>query len=250
MSSVTISLIAFAIVFGGAMVGMAIRSILPPGHFDSDCKDVVKLGMGLVATLAALVLGLLTASAKSSLDTQNTELTEMSSKMVLLDRVLAHYGPDAQQSRIQLRRAIVSTLNLAAPTDQTHASRLEPPADREGLYDSVEKLPSTDDEQRFAKSQALSILMSLGQTRWLIMEQRVNAVPVPLLIVLVFWLSIIFTSFGLFAPRNITVVASLLVSALSVSGAIFLILEMYSPYTGIIHVSTAPLREALTHLGQ
>ena len=174
----------------------------------------------------------------------------MSSKIVLLDRVLAHYGPDAQDARIQLRRGIVSTLNLAAPIDEAHASRLEPPADREGLYDTIEKLSSTNDEQRFAKSQALSLLMSLGQTRWLIMEQQVGAVPVPLLLVLVFWLSIIFTSFGLFAPRNITVVISLLVSALSVSGAIFLILEMYSPYTGLIRVSTAPLREALTHLGQ
>ncbi len=232
------------------MLGMTLRSILPPRHFDADSKDVVKLGMGLVATLAALVLGLLTASAKSSLDTQNTELTEMSSKIVMLDRVLAHYGPDAQEARIQLRRAIVGTLDLGASTDEAHASRLEPPADREGLYDSIEKLPSTGDEQRFIKSQAMSILMSLGQTRWLIMEQRVSAVPVPLLIVLVFWLSIIFTSFGLFAPRNITVVVSLLVSALSVSGAIFLILEMYSPYSGLIRVSTAPLREALTHLGR
>ncbi len=250
MSSITISLITFAFVFGSAMLGMTLRSILPPSHFDADSKDVVKLGMGLVATLAALVLGLLTASAKSSLDTQNTELTEMSSKIVMLDRVLAHYGPDAQEARIQLRRAIVGTLDLGAPTDKTHASQLEPPADRERLYDSIEKLSSTGDEQRFIKSQAMSILMSLGQTRWLIMEQRVSAVPVPLLIVLVFWLSIIFSSFGLFAPRNITVVVSLSVSALSVSGAIFLILEMYSPYSGLIRVSTAPLREALTHLGQ
>jgi hypothetical protein len=250
MSSITISLITFAFVFGGAMLGMTLRSILPPGHFDGDSKDAVKLGMGLVATLAALVLGLLTASAKSSLDTQNTELTEMCSKIVMLDRVLAHYGPDAQQARIQLRRAIVGTLDLGAPTGETHASRLEPPADREGLYDSIEKLSSAGEEQRFIKSQAMNILMSLGQTHWLIMEQRVNAVPVPLLIVLVFWLSIIFTSFGLFAPRNITVVVSLLVSALSVSGAIFLILKMYSPYSGLIRVSTAPLREALTHLGQ
>jgi membrane-bound ClpP family serine protease len=81
-------------------------------------------------------------------------------------------------------------------------------------------------------------------------EQRVNSVSSPLLIVLLFWLTIIFTSFGLFAPRNATVVVSLLVSALSVSGAVFLILEMYSPYAGLIHVSSAPLRAALTHLSK
>jgi hypothetical protein len=92
--------------------------------------------------------------------------------------------------------------------------------------------------------------MSLGQTRWLMAEQRTNSVSVSMLFVLIFWLTIIFVSFGLYAPRNATVVVSLVVSAISVSGAIFLLLEMYSPYAGLIHVSTAPLRAAVTHLGQ
>jgi hypothetical protein len=248
MSSFAITLISFAFVFGGAMLGMALRSVLPPNHFDSDSKDVVKLGVGLIATLAALVLGLLTASAKSSLDTQNSELTEMSSKIVMLDRVLAHYGPEANDARLQLRRAVTSTLDLGDPADQKHSYVIDSTG-HEGLYDSVAKLTSKDDEQRFAKAQAMNIMMSLSQTRWLIIEQRVSAIPRPLLLVLVFWLSIIFTSFGLFAPRNLTVVVSLLVAAVSVSGAIFLILEMYSPYSGMIRVSTAPLREALAHLG-
>ena len=246
MSSIAVSLITFVFVFGGAMLGMALRSILPQRHLDADSRDVVKLGMALVATMCALVLGLLIGSAKSSLDTQNTELTEMSSSIVLLDRVLAHYGPETKEAREKLRSSVVSALNMLP----THTSPVESSSNNEVLYDTIEQLSPKDDEQRSVKAQALSILLSLGQTRWLIAEQRVNSVPLPLLVVLIFWLAIIFTSFGLFAPRNLTVVASLLVSALSVSGAIFLILEMYSPYDGLIHVSTAPLRAALTHLGQ
>jgi hypothetical protein len=246
VSSIAISLITFAIVFGGALLGMALRTVLPQNELSSDSRDVVKLGTGLVATLAALVLGLLIASAKTSFDTQNVELTEMSSRVVLLDRILAHYGPEANEARIELRSSVVHTLDTLSSKD---VSQLES-TKGESLFDIIQGLSPKDDAQRSIKAEALSTILALGQTRWLIAEQRVNSVSVPLLTVLIFWLTIIFTSFGLFAPRNVTVVVSLFVSALSVSCAIFLILEMYSPYTGLIHVSSAPLRVALTRLGQ
>jgi hypothetical protein len=246
MSSIAISLITFAFVFGAALLGMMLRAVLPQDDLTADSRDVVKLGMGLVATMAALVLGLLIASAKSSFDMQNVELTEMSSRVVLLDRVLSHYGPEAQEARAELRRSVVNTLDTLTSRD---ASRLEP-TKGELLYDKIQGLTPQTDAQRSMQAQALSIVLALGQTRWLMAEQRVNSVSVPLLFVLIFWLTIIFVSFGLFAPRNPTVVISLLVSALSVSGAIFLILEMYAPYAGVIHVSSAPLRAALSRLGQ
>jgi hypothetical protein len=245
LSSITISLITLAFVFGGALLGIALRSVLPQNELNSDSRDVVKLGMGLVGTLAALVLGLLIASAKTSFDTQNVELTEMSSRVVMLDRVLAHYGPEAKEARSELHNSVVHTLDTLFSRD---ASQMES-TKGEALFDIIQGLSPKDDAQRSIKVQALSTILALGQMRWLMAEQRVNSVSVPLLIVLIFWLTIIFTSFGLFAPRNLTVVVSLLVSALSVSGAIFLILELYSPYAGLIHVSSAPLRAALTRLG-
>ncbi|HYL91613.1 MAG TPA: hypothetical protein VEW69_00495, partial [Alphaproteobacteria bacterium] len=104
--------------------------------------------------------------------------------------------------------------------------------------------------QRTMQAQAVSIVIGLGQMRWLMYEQRATSVSLPLLIILIFWLTIIFISFGLFAPLNVTVVASLFVSSLSVSSAILLILEMYSPYRGLIQLSSAPLRVALAHLGK
>ena len=90
MGSIGISSIVFACVFGGALLGMFIRALLPQHHLSGETKDVVKLGMGIVATLSALVLGLLIASAKGSFDAQSTELTQMSAKVILLDRLLAH----------------------------------------------------------------------------------------------------------------------------------------------------------------
>ena len=149
------------------------------------------------------------------------------------------YAAPLQRSRYRCRPRM-----LTAP------SNLESSANGEVLYDKIQGLSPKDDVQRSIQAQALSTLMSLGQTRWLLAAQKSNSVSVPMLVVLVAWLTIIFISFGLFAPRNVTVIVSLLVSALSVSGAIFLILEMYSPYAGLIHVSGAPLRAALAHLGQ
>jgi hypothetical protein len=250
MSSIAISVITFAFVFGGALLGIALRAVLPENHLTADSEDVVKLEMGLVATMAALVLGLLIASAKSSFDMQNTELTEISSRIVLLDRVLAHYGPEAKEAREELQGSVARALDLVSSKNVAGTSESEISTNGEVLYDKVRGLLPNDDAQRSIQAQALNMIIGLGQTRWLIAEQRLNSVPLPLLIVVIFWLTIIFISFGLFAPRNATVVVSLLVSALSVAGAIFLIVEMYSPYAGLIHVTSAPLRAALTHLGR
>ena len=251
MSAAAISLITLAFVFGGALLGIFLRATLPAQHFDSDSKDVVKLGMGLVGTMAALVLGLLIASAKSSYDTQNAELTEMSSKVVLLDRLLAHYGPESKEARDVLHAALVRVLE--GMSSSTHSDPFQTDTsstNAEILYDKIRDLSPSTEAQRSIQGQAINVSLSLAQTRWLMFEQTANSISLPMLTVLIFWLTIIFISFGLYAPPNATVIGALFVSAVSVSGAIFLILEMYSPYAGLIHVSTAPLRVALAHLGQ
>ena len=251
MSSIAISSIAFACVFGGALFGMLLSAALPQHHLSAESKDVVKLGSGLVATMGALVLGLLVASAKSSYDAQSTELTEMSAKVVVLDRVLAHYGPESKEARDLLRSSVTRILDQMWHKHPRNSSQSEPSSSgAEGLFDKIQGLSPKDDAQGTLKAQALNIAMGLGQTRWLMYEQGATTVSMPLLIVLVFWLTALFVSFGLFAPRNGTVVGSLFIAALSVSGAIFLILEMYTPYAGLIQISSAPLRAALAHLGE
>lgn len=246
MSPSEFSLITFVIVFGGALAGMRVRTILPQDHLTDASKDSVKVGMGLIATMAALVLSLLIASAKSFMDTQSTELTHLSTQAIFLDRILDHYGPDAEEARHILRGAVSTTLDLMTSAGDPVASNHV----GEPLYEAIQRLTPKDDSQRSMRDQALGITMELGKMRWLMSEQKVTGVPIPLVVVLISWLTIIFIGFGLFAPTNATVIASLLVSALSVSGAILLILEMFAPFGGIIRVSSAPLSYALSQLGR
>ena len=242
MSPFLFSLTVFACVFIGGMLGLFVGPRLPMQHASSDSKDVVRLGMGLVATTVALVLGLLVASAKSFYDTQNNEITQLAANLVLLDRVLAHYGPEAADTRASLR---VTAELLPEVLEAGTALRKG-----EFVLDKIQELSPKDDNQRTLKAQASNLAVQMGQTRWLMFTQ--NTVPVPklLLLMLTFWLTVLFISFGLFAPSNLTVRSGLSISALAVAGAVFLILEMYQPHGGLIRVSDAPLRAAIAQLGQ
>jgi hypothetical protein len=251
MSPIVSSLIVFACVFGVAVFGLFVRSVMPQEHLSTDSKGAVLLAMGMVATMSALVLGLLVSSAKSFFDTQSAEVTEISSKMVLLDRALALYGPEAKEARDVLRHAAVGTLDWMWPQERGRTSGGPPPlADTGALADKLQSLSLTDDKHRTIQAYALSLAEGLGETRWLIYSQKGAAVSKVMLGVLVFWIAALFFSFGLFSPRNATVTTALFISGLSVSGAIFLILEMYSPYGGLIAVSSAPMRAAVMLLGQ
>ncbi len=252
MSAISVSLIAFACVFGAALLGMLLQTVLPRNHLHADSKDVVKLGMGLVATMTALVLGLLVGSAKGYYDAQSSAITNLGANIVLLDRVLAHYGPESKEAREQVRSAGVTMINQLWGSREPGTTSQMGTASGGGelMYEKMQRLSPRDDAQRSLKAQAVSMAFGIGETRWLMYEQSVTGMSMPMLVVLISWLAIIFASFGLFAPRNATVMASLFVSALSVSGAILLILEMYSPYAGLIQISQAPLRAALAHLGQ
>ncbi len=249
MSSITISLIVFACVFGGALVGIFIHSLLPSEHIDSESKDAIRLGMGLVATTAALVLGLLIASGKGFYDTQSSEVTQLAANIVLLDKILDHYGPETKDIRALLRNSAAHILEITWARGGADGSHFAPSANQEAIFDKIQGLSTQNDSQRFLQSQALSMALQMGQIRSLMSAQRASSVPMPLLAVLTFWLTLLFVSFGLFGRANLTVVVSLFASALAVCGAIFLILEMYQPYGGFIQVSDAPLRAALQQIG-
>ena len=253
MNSLTIALISVACIFGGALLGMFLRSRLPDHHLSNDSKDTVKLGAGMIATLSALILGLLVSSAKSSFDTMGSEITQGAARIILLDRVLANYGPETKAVREQLRRTVAAGIEAAWPEKKTGVSGLtafERSSGMELVQAKLRELTPATDAQRQLLSQALQISNDLLQARWLVIEQTQNGLPMPFLVMLLFWLTMLHMSFGLFAPRNATVIFVLLVCALSVSGAIFLILEMNHPMTGFIRVSSAPMLKALEHLDQ
>ena len=251
MNPITICAIVFACVFSGTLLGIFLHSRLPEKHLDADSKEHVRLGMALVGTTVALVLGLLIASAKGFYDAQNTEVTQAAANIVLLDRLLAHYGPEAADVRAALRSTVARWVELSWQRSDEAKTHFEPTsAGSEILLDKIQELSPQNDTQRSLQSQALSLLVQLSQTRWLLFAQRASSVPMPLLTVVVFWLTLLFMSFGLFVRPNVVVMGSLFASAVAVCGAIFLILEMYQPYSGMIMVSVAPLRAALAQLGR
>ena len=251
MSAMAIAWIVFACVFGGALLGMFLRSALPEKHLSGDTKEVVKVAIALIATMAALVLSLLISSAKSAYDTRSNELVQMSANLVVLDRALAHYGPETTDTRTLLRNTLAAAIERFWPTNGTRPAEASSTASPfETIYDQIEQLSPQNDYQRSLKTQALTTTTDLGHTRFLLFQALGSSIPVPFLVVIVFWLTIIFASFGLFAPANAIVTSVFVVCALSVSGALFLILELDRSYTGMIQVSSAPLRQALAHLGQ
>jgi hypothetical protein len=249
----TIGWIAFACIFCGALLGTFLRSVLPEHHLSQDSKDVVKLGMGLLGTTAALVLGLLIASAKTSFDTQNTEVKQAAANIVLLDRALAHYGPETKDTRDMIRHAVEFRLAVTWPEDGSTPGRLDTPETTptvERIETKIHELSPQNDTQRWLQSRALQIAGDLQRTRWLLFGGAGDTIPMPFLVVLILWITVIFVSFGLFAPLNGTVFAVLLVCALSIATSIFLVVELGGPFEGLLKISSAPLHYTLSHLGQ
>jgi len=251
MSDLATSVVIFACLSGSALLGFWLRAVLPEEQLSPASRDLIKLGVGTIATMTAVVLGLLVGSAKSSYDAESRGLTEFSARIIVLDRVLAHYGPEAQKARSLLRVAVSHLIEDIWPIGP-HYPAVEPARARADLlYEEIEGLVPKDDEQRALKNRAIGIASELLQTRWL-MEEQVYSSPIslPLLVMVVFSLMITFTSFGLHAPSNATILATFFLTALAIAAVMFLILEMYRPFGGLIPISSAPLRGALRHLGQ
>lgn len=250
MGYIAVSSVTFCLIFGAGLLGMLLRRALPKDHLSEDSKDVVKLGMGLVGTMAALVLGLLIYSAKASWDTQETALLQMSAQVISLDRTLGLYGPEAAGARDVLRGEVVQIVARMWPEQMSQMAELAPGKGMSGaIYDSVESLSPKDDRQRMLRTDALNLATDIARARWLMFEQGTTMVSKPLVVVVVFWLVFIFLSWGLFAPVNGTVIATFLIAAASVSAALFMVQEMYVPYAGIVRISSAPLVAALSQLG-
>jgi Protein of unknown function (DUF4239) len=251
LSAIAIGLVVFALVFVSALLAMFVHTKLPDDHLSSDSKDVVKLGVALIATMSALVLSLLISSAKTAFDTRSNQLVQAAADIVLLDRALARYGPETKEARSLLQRDVAETVERFWPENGAKRIAIDPgTSPAEAMYDKVDELAPQNDAQRSLRSQALSLAVDVRQIRLLMLEHMGSSIPLPFLVILVFWLCIIFASFGLFAPHNATVIAVLGVCALSVAGAIFLIIELDRSFEGLLQVSGAPMREALAQLGR
>ena len=253
MNPTIVGTIVFACTLGGALVGIWLRTTLPEDHLNGESRDTIRLGIGLITIMTALVLGLITASAKNSFDSVNTTVKHTAIDILTLDRLLARYGPETGEIRKALQHAVGRRIDMIWPQGSSRPAQPDPSgsaSEVEGLVDGIRRLTPRDDSQRMLHSRALDNAEALLQTRWLIVAGTGASVPLPFLVVLLFWLTATFTSFGLTAPRNATVLAVLFVCALSVASAVFLILEMDAPFDGWLKVSADPLRHAHALLNQ
>jgi hypothetical protein len=250
MSATWLAFIVLAFTFGGALVGMLLRRILPESSLGTDSKETVRLAMGLVGSMTALVLGLVTASAKSSYDEVDAAVKQTAVNLLTLDRVLARYGPVTGEMRADLKNAIAGRVDQIWPESSVGSERadgrLKPPsALHEGLADRIAALSPDNDAQRALKSRATELSERLLEQRWLVVSQTRAPVPTAFLVILVFWLTAAFGSYGLFAPVNGTVTAALFLGSVSVAAALFLVLELGTPFEGEVKVSGEPMRRAI-----
>jgi len=245
--------IIFAVILAGAFAGVMIGRQLPPHHATDETKSLVSVSMAVVATVSALVLGLLISNANTSFIARSGEVTALSANILRLDHMLRLYGPDAEPARDSLRRYAEHKSVDLFPEKPGAVVRVDNPSTYELLQElenTMLRLRPADHRQQWVLSQAMTLAANIGNTRWLLVQQIGQGTPKAFLGLVVFWLTLLFASFGLFAPRNLTSAAALVLCALAVSGAVEMIIELEQPLGGLIHISPQPMRYAVYALTQ
>jgi hypothetical protein len=253
MTPILAGLIVIACTFGGALAGRWLRRALPDEHLGGESRDTIKLGFGLIATMSALVLGLVTASAKTSFDSMDQAVRQASLDILVLDRLLARYGPETTEIRQSLKQTVAERVEIIWPDRSPRHLQVAPGTHQrnvERMVDNIEALAPRDDRQRSLKARAADLAERLLQVRWLQASAVLSSIPVLFLVVLLGWITLTFVCYGMLAPPNLTVAAALLLCAVSVGSAVFLILEMDGPFDGFLRVSPAQLLYAIENMGR
>jgi Protein of unknown function (DUF4239) len=251
MITASIAAILFVVLVGVILMGARLRRLVPAEHLSTDSKDAVKLALGLVATMTAILLGLLVSSAKSSFDTVRSEVMQMAAKIALLDRVLVLYGPETADARHALRESVGEAVRRTWPAEGRRPVQLEPNEQMgDAVYVAISRLAPQNEAQRALKTQAATLMVQLAELRALVQAQAVSSVSKPLLIALVIWLVVIFLGFGLLAPGNATSTFALVAGAFSVACAVFIILDLDYPFVGVVRISSEPMIKTLDHLSK
>jgi Protein of unknown function (DUF4239) len=251
MIIIVVSVILFLVLVAVSLLGGRLARLLPEEQLSADSKDAVKLAMGLVATMTAVLLGLLITSAKSTYDTAESEVMQMAAKVALLDRMLKFYGPEAADARHALRDATAEGVRRTWPAKPGSRVRLDPNEQMgDAVYIAIHRLAPHDETQRALKAQATTLMVQLGELRALLRAQSVPSVSKALLIALVSWLVVIFFGFSLVVPANATSTLALVAGAFSVACAMFLILELDHPFAGVLRIPSDPMINTLDHLAK
>jgi hypothetical protein len=249
VSSLLIAFIILVCMLSGVLLGMRLRCVLPEHHTQGDSKDIMITAAGTMATLVALIIGLLLSSAKDSFDSTAARFTDGGAKVITLDYILSSYGAETQTVRANLRAAMASNIASIWPADSSQPvdlTVLDNATMMAEIYNKILELSPQNGSQKYLKTEALRLSAEVMQSRWMFIEQSQNKLPPAFLVVLGFWLTFLSVQFGLLAPRNPTTLSALFVCALSISSAIFFILELNQPLEGIIKVPSAAMHKAFS----
>ena len=250
MTALTIAAITFVCAFGAAVIGAYLHDRLPAPHLSRESQDVVRLAMGLIATMTAILLGLVTTAARSTFDAHETAIRNSAVNILTLDRHLARYGSETKSTRALLRSVVVFQVETTLPAEGRSGDVVALPTPKvEEIENQILHLSPATEAQRWFKDEALALSDEVLKIRWRVFASG-DAIPPVFIGVVIFWLSVTFASFGLYAPRNATVVSVLFIAAVSVAAALFLIVELDGPFEGAIRASGGPFRFALDNLGR
>jgi hypothetical protein len=249
-STVIIGLIAFAAILAGAFAGAEVRVRLPKHHLTDETKNLVSVSTAVVATVSALVLGLLISNANTSFTRLGGQVTALSAEILRLDHVLRRYGADAEPARTTLLQYAEHKAADLFPDDPAEV-RLSNPSTYEllqRLEDMLLTLKPANPRDQWWLTQAMTLAAKIGDTRWLIAQQIGQGTPKAFVALLIFWLALLFGSFGLFAPPNWTSAVTLTLCALAVAGAVAMFLELEQGFGGLVRISPEPMRQAVKTL--
>jgi hypothetical protein len=246
MSTAAVAAVVFTCLAAAVALGMTMSRRLAEHHLSSDSRDTVKLALGLVATLAALLLGLLVSSAKGTFDDQRAQVNALAAKVATLDRVLALYGAETAGARAELRAVIEAAVAQVWPTSDGVRSNFNiDPRRGDAIFRSIQVLQPADELHADLKARATDLAFDLIEGRSMIVALAAGGISIPVLALVIGWLVVILFGFGLLAPRNAVATTALIVSAVAVCGAVLLLLELYQPFDGLIRISSDPLLTAL-----
>ena len=249
MSHLIIGLISFAAIFGGVLIGRFAARRLPGHHLSSETQSAVTVSVAVIGTLSALVLGLMISAANSSFSARTDQLRELSLQMIRMDRNLRRYGPEGAEARATLR------IWAHAKIQQLFPEKGKPPVPSgtaitllEDVQDAVLDLTPQNERQTYLRSLCLNLSSTMIQARWSLEQRTGHSVPIPFLVLLIFWLAVVFASFGLFAPANPTAIVALFLCSIAVSGGIVLIEELDNPGSGMIRLPSDSMRKGLVEI--
>lgn len=250
MTSGWIFLISFVALVIGIAAGMLLRKRIPADHLGAGPKEVIRLGAGFLATLSAVLISLMIASAKNSYDTQAAHFRTLAAYLVETDQLLVQYGSETTQIRILMRQAVPAAVDRiwrekrSANQDSAFTSA----SLAEQINSAIASLTPANDAQRSLKHRIEEASVEIANARLLMFADGDTAILTPFLLILIFWLAVVFASYALFVAPSRVVIAALLVFALSISSALFLVADLSQPFVGLMQIPKEQLRDTLAPL--